>query len=165
MLLIDPETNLRAIGLSLPEFPKPVASYVPAKKVGETLLYVSGQIPTRQGTLIASGLVGGTVSVEQAQECARVCVLNGLAAIKGVIGNLRMVKSVIRIGVYVACGPAFTDHPKVANGASDVLEKAFAEAGKHARVSMGASSLPLGAPVEVEMLVELFDQSKSPYSN
>lgn len=148
------EARLNELGLSLPVAPKPVASYIPTVRQGN-LVFVSGQVPLRDGALIAAGTVPGAVSIEQAQECARQCVLNGLAALKAEIGDLANIRRVIRLGVFVACEHGFTDHPKVANGASDLLVKLLGDAGKHARAAVGAPSLPLGAPVEVEFLFEV----------
>lgn len=148
------ESKLIAAGLQLPEPAKPVAAYIPSRRVG-SLLYVSGQIPMRNGQLIASGSVPGRVSIETAQECARQCVLNGLAAVKAAAGSLDAVKQVVRVGVFVCSEPGFTDQPKVANGASELLVQVFGDAGRHARAAVGSVALPLGAPVEVEFLFEL----------
>jgi enamine deaminase RidA (YjgF/YER057c/UK114 family) len=148
------ESILIAAGLHLPEPAKPVAAYIPSRRAG-SMLYISGQIPMRNGQLIASGSVPGRVSVETAQECARQCVLNGLAAVKAAAGSLDAVKQVVRVGVFVCSEPGFTDQPKVANGASELLVQVFGEAGRHARAAVGSVALPLGAPVEVEFLFEL----------
>lgn len=149
-----PEQNLIALGISLPTPAKPVASYIPTRRAGN-LLVVSGQIPFREGVLMATGAVPSAVSLEQAQECARQCVLNGLAAARAALGSLDAVRGVIRVGVFVACEPTFVDHPKVGNGASDLLVAIFGEAGRHARAAVGCPSLPLGAPVEVELMLEV----------
>ncbi len=145
--------RLQQMGLSLPPVAKPVASYIPAVLVPGgvgNLVFVSGQIPMRDGALIATGTVPGAVSLEKARDCARQCVLNGLAALNAEIGSLGRLRRVVRLGVFVACEPGFTDQPKVANGASDLLVELLGEAGRHARAAVGAPSLPLGAPVEVE---------------
>lgn len=151
-----PNTSARlaALGLVLPPPVAPVAAYIPTRTIGN-LLFVAGQIPMREGKLIATGSVPDAVSIELAQQCARQCVLNSLAAAKVALGSLDRIASVVRIGCFVSCGPAFTDHPKVANGASELLVSIFGEAGKHARAAVGSSSLPLGAPVEVEFLYEV----------
>ncbi len=141
----------------LPQPAVPVAAYVPTRKVGG-MIYVSGQIPSISGKLIAQGVVPSQVSLEQARECAGQCILNALAAAKAALadcGGLDAIRSVVRVGCFVACDPGFTDHPKVANGASDLLVAVFGEAGKHARAAVGAPSLPLGAPVEVEVIFEV----------
>lgn len=142
------------LGYVLPVAPKPVAAYIPTRRVGN-LLYVSGQVPFRDGQMLATGTVPDQVSIETAQECARQCVLNGLAAVKAALGTLDAVKSVVRVGCFVAAAAPFADHPKVANGASELLVKIFGEAGRHARAAVGAPSLPLGAPVEVEFVFEV----------
>lgn len=150
------EAILSELGLTLPEPAKPIAAYVPVVlATDERLAFVSGQVPLSAGALLASGPVPSAVSIEKAQECARQCVVNGLAALRAAVGDLDRVRRVVRVGVFVACDPGFTDHPKVANGASELLVKVFGEAGKHARAAVGAPSLPLGAPVEVEFLFEI----------
>jgi enamine deaminase RidA (YjgF/YER057c/UK114 family) len=151
---MTPESRLQALGLTLPTPPKPVAAYIPFRRSGN-LLFVSGQIPSVDGKLIASGRVPSDVSIEKAQECARRCVLNGLAVAKSAIGELANIKQVIRLGVFVACDPTFTDHPKIGNGASELLVELLGDAGRHARAAVGAPSLPLGAPVEVEFIFEV----------
>lgn len=150
----DPEAALHALGLELPAPAKPVAAYIPFRRVGN-LLFVSGQIPMRNGQLLHRGLVPRDVSLEQALECARQCTLNGLAVIKDAAGSLAAVRQFVRLGVFVACDATFTDHPKVGNGASELLVQVFGDQGRHARAAVGSSSLPLGAPVEVEFVVEL----------
>jgi enamine deaminase RidA (YjgF/YER057c/UK114 family) len=152
--MIDAESRLQALGLTLPTPSKPVAAYIPCRQVGN-LLWVAGQIPLKEGVLLATGPVGDDLSVETAAGCARQCVLNGLAAAKAHLGSLDRIKSVVRVGVFVACGAEFTQHPKVADGASELLGAVFGEAGKHARAAVGAPSLPLGACVEVELLFEV----------
>ncbi len=148
------EARLAALGHTLPEVPVPVAAYIPARVSGN-LVFVSGMIAREGGEVLHPGVVGGGVTVEQAQECARRCAMNGLAAAKGVLGTLDRITGVVRVGVFVACVPGFTDQPKVANGASDLLVAVFGEAGRHARAAVGAPSLPLGAPVEVEFVLEI----------
>lgn len=148
------ESKLIAAGFKLPEPAKPVAAYIPSRRAGN-LLYISGQVPFRDGQLIAKGSVPDTVSIETAQECARQCVLNGLAAVKAAAGSLDAVKQVVRVGVFVCCPAGFTEQPKVANGASELLVQVFGDAGRHARAAVGSIALPLGAPVEVEFLFEL----------
>lgn len=145
--------NLDRLGLTLPEPPKPVASYVPASLVCTGCqVYISGQIPMKDGQLLATGVVPHAVSLEKAQECARQCVLNGLAALKEVIGSFERLRGVIRVGVFVACDASFQGHSKVANGASDLLVELLGESGRHTRAAVGCPSLPLNAPVEVEFL-------------
>ena len=149
-----PSQRLQELGLTLPEAPKPVASYIPSKRSGN-LLYVSGQLPMRDGVLMATGTVPGAVSVETAQECARQCVLNGLAVAAAALGSIDQVASVVRVGGFVASDPGFSGQPQVINGASDLLQEVFGEAGRHARAAVGSVALPLDACVEVELLLEV----------
>ena len=149
-----PEARLAALGVKLPDAPKPVAAYVPAVRTGN-LLFVSGQIPMREGRLITQGRVPGEVSQETARECARQCALNGLAVVRAAVGTLDAVKRVVRLGVFVASEPGFHAQPQVANAASELMEQIFGEAGRHARAAVGSIDLPLGAPVEIEFLFEV----------
>jgi enamine deaminase RidA (YjgF/YER057c/UK114 family) len=148
-----PEERLAALGLSVPDVAKPVASYVPAVRSGNHV-YTSGQLPVRAGELIASGKVGETVTPEQAAACAQQCGLNALAAIRVEVPLERIVR-VVKLVVFVASAPDFTGQPAVANGASDLVGEVFGDAGRHARSAVGVAALPLDAPVEVEMLVEV----------
>jgi enamine deaminase RidA (YjgF/YER057c/UK114 family) len=150
------EKELAALGLQLPPVPAPVAAYIPARRSGNNV-YTSGQLPTKEGKLVAEGIVGSTVSPEDARKAAEVCCLNALAAIKGVIGDLDKIKTIVKATIYVASAPTFTAHPGIANGASELLMKLFGESGRHARTTIGVAVLPLGAPVEVELLVEVAD--------
>ncbi|MFM1890909.1 MAG: hypothetical protein RLZZ565_1666 [Planctomycetota bacterium] len=147
--------RLDTLGIRLPEAPKPVAAYVPWVR-SDRLLYISGQIPFREGGLLATGPVPSATSLEIAQQAARQCALNGLAvAADALDGRLDRVRRVVRIGVFVACDPDFDAHPQVANGASEFLIEVFGEAGRHARAAVGSPSLPRGASVEVELLFEV----------
>ena len=150
--MATPEEKLTSMGLSVPQVAAPVASYVPAVRTG-AYVFTSGQLPLRDGTLIATGTVGDAVTPEQATECARQCALNGLAAIRAEIGELSSVTRVVKVVVFVASASGFTGQPQVANGASELLGDVFGPAGQHARSAVGVSALPLGAPVEVEMVV------------
>jgi enamine deaminase RidA (YjgF/YER057c/UK114 family) len=118
------------------------------------LVFVSGQIPIRDGELLATGTVPDEVSLENAQTLARQCVLNGLAVLQGEIGSIDKLKRVVRLGCFVASAPGFGGQPKVANGASDLLCEIFGEAGQHARAAVGSVGLPLNVPVEIEFLFE-----------
>jgi enamine deaminase RidA (YjgF/YER057c/UK114 family) len=149
-----PEEKLAELGLSVPEVAKPVAAYIPAVRSGHHV-YTSGQLPLRDGQLIVTGKVGGEVSQEQAVECARQCALNALAAVRAEIGDLAAIKRVVKVVVFVASTPDFTGQPLVANGVSELLGEVFGEAGRHARSAVGVSVLPLDAPVEVELVVEV----------
>jgi len=150
----SPEERLEAMGLTVPEVPKPVASYLPALRTG-SYVFTSGQLPMREGQLITTGKVGGEVSVEDAVECARQCALNAIAAVRAEVGDLAQVVRVVKVVVFVASTPDFTGQAGVANGASELLGEVFAEAGRHARSAVGVAVLPLDAPVEVELLVEV----------
>lgn len=149
-----PEERLAELGLSVPEVAKPVAAYVPAVRSGNHI-FTSGQLPMREGQLIATGKVGGQVSEEEAVECARQCALNGLAAIRAELGSLSEIKRIVKVVAFVASTPDFTGQPQVANGVSELLGDVFGEAGQHARSAVGVPVLPLDAPVEVEFLVEV----------
>ncbi len=150
----DPNKRLADLGLSLPAAPKPVASYIPARRAG-SLVVVSGQIPVVDGELMAKGAVPGEVDLLTAVACARQCLLNGLAVLAAEAGSLDRLDRVVRLGCFVACDPSFTEHPKVANGASDLLLEIFGDRGRHARAAVGCPSLPLGAPVEIEFMFEV----------
>lgn len=148
------EDRLTAIGLTVPEVAKPVAAYVPAVRAGD-LVWTSGQLPTVAGELQARGKVGDEIGIPHAAELARTCALNALAAIKGVIGDLDQVVRVVKVVGYVASSPSFHDQPLVINGASELLGTAFGDAATHARSSIGVAVLPMDAPVEVEVVVQV----------
>ncbi len=152
--MTTPTKRLAELGLTLPAAPKPVAAYIPSKRSGN-LLYISGQLPMLDGALMATGTVPGAVSLEKAQECARQCVLNGLAVAAAAAGSIDNIAQVVRVGGFVASEPGFTEQPKVINGASELLQEIFGEPGRHARAAVGSVGLPLGACVEVELLLEL----------
>lgn len=149
-----PEERLGELGLTLPGVVPPVATYVPAVRNGDHV-HVSGQVPLREGRLIAVGRLGDTVSVELGYQCARQCALNALAALTAEIGDLAAVARVVKALVFVASTADFTRHPQVGDGASDLLRELFGDAGPPARSAVGVSALPLGAPVELEILAEL----------
>ncbi|NLX14669.1 MAG: RidA family protein [Phycisphaerales bacterium] len=151
---MNPQQRLAEMGLSLPPAPPPVASYVPYLQIGE-MVYISGQLPMREGTLAFTGKVGGDLSLEQGAECARAAVLNALAQVAAAVGGLEHIRRIVRLGVFVNSAPGFTDQAKVANGASDLLAAVFGEAGKHVRAAVGVNELPLNAPVEVEMIAQV----------
>jgi enamine deaminase RidA (YjgF/YER057c/UK114 family) len=150
----DPEQTLAALGITLLTPYAPVAAYLPTRRSGN-LLFIAGQIPMRDGKIMVTGSVPGQVSLEVARECARQCTLNGLAAAKVALGSLSKIRQVVRVGCFVACEAGFADHPKIANGASELLVEIFGESGRHARAAVGSSSLPLNVPVEVEFLFEV----------
>lgn len=154
------QQRLRDLGVCLPGAPKPVAAYLPAVLVGD-LVFVSGQIPLCDGTLLCRGPVPSIVSVPAAQRAARQCLLNALAVLADALdGDLERVRRIVRLGVYVACDPGFTDQPQVANGASELLVEIFGEAGRHARAAVGSIALPLGATVELELVAQVHRPSR-----
>jgi len=152
--MAHPEEKLAALGLSVPEVAKPVAAYVPALRTGN-YVFTSGQLPMRAGSLLYTGKVGAEVSVEEAVECAQQCALNAIAAVKAEIGDLALVKRIVKVVAFVASTTEFTGQPGVANGASHLFGEVFGEAGVHARSAVGVPVLPLDAPVEVELIVEV----------
>lgn len=148
------EEKIKELGFEVPEVAKPLAAYIPAKQVGN-LVMTSGQVPLVKGEIKFKGKVGKDLSEEDAIKAAQVCVLNCLAAIKSVVGDLDRVVEVEKLTVFVASNPDFTAQPKVANGASELIGKIFGEAGKHVRSAVGVVSLPLDASVEIEMIVRV----------
>jgi enamine deaminase RidA (YjgF/YER057c/UK114 family) len=149
-----PEEQLAELGLTLPGVAAPVAAYVPAVRTGN-YVYTSGQVPMVDGALAATGKVGAEIDAEQAKGLAQTCALNALAAVKAEIGDLGKVRRVVKVVGFVASAPDFTGQPGVVNGASELLGKVFGEAGIHARSAVGVAVLPLDAPVEVELVVEV----------
>ena len=150
------EDRLAELGLTLPEVVPPVAAYIPAVRSG-SWVFTSGQLPMVAGELAATGKVGAEVGAEQAKELAAACALNALAAVKSEIGDLDRVRRVVKVVGFVASAPDFTGQPGVVNGASELLGTVFGEAGVHARSAVGVASLPMDAPVEVEVIVEVAD--------
>lgn len=144
--------RLAELGLTLPAVAAPVAAYVPAVVQGN-LVYTSGQLPFVDGTLLATGKVGATVSAEDAQSYAATCVLNALAAADSVIGSLDRVTQVVKVTGFVASDPSFFGQPGVINGASNLLGQIFGDSGIHARSAVGVAVLPMDAPVEVEIVL------------
>ena len=147
------EERLAALGHEVPAVAAPVASYVPAMRSGN-LVYTSGQLPLRAGTLMGTGKVGSAITPEAATDMAAQCALNAIAAIRALVGDLDRVR-VVKVVGFVASDPGFTGQPGVINGASDLLGAAFGPAGTHARSAVGVAVLPLDAPVEVEVIAEL----------
>lgn len=145
--------RLRELGYELPGVAKPLASYVPAVRVGDQV-WTSGQLPLVEGALPLTGKVGAEVTTEQAQEQARIAALNALAAIDAEVG-LDNISRVVKIVGFVASDPAYADQPVVINGASDFIGEVFGDAGKHARSAVGVAALPKNAPVEIELIVEI----------
>jgi enamine deaminase RidA (YjgF/YER057c/UK114 family) len=148
------DDKLAELGLTLPDVAKPAGAYVPALISGN-LVFTAGQLPSIAGVLPATGKVGAEVSPEDAKQYARVCVLNGLAAAKGVIGSLDRIVKVVKVVGFVSSDPGFTGQPGVINGASELLREIFGDAGAHARSAVGVAALPLDAPVEIEFIFEI----------
>ena len=148
------EKRLKDLGISIPNAPKPAGSYVPIVLTGK-LAFVSGQIPIKDGQVVYQGKVGDTQSIDDAQEAAKLCVINGLAQIEAYCGTLDNLEKIIKISGFVNSTKDFTEHPKVINAASDLLMKIFDEKGRHSRIAIGVSSLPLNATVEIDMVVEI----------
>ena len=148
------DATLTRLGIALPPPPKPVASYVPAVLAGD-LLYLSGMLPFRDGEVVITGKLGQEVTVERGAEAARLALLNALAVVKHELGSLDRVQRIVRVVGHVASAVGFAQQPAVINGASDLLVQIFGEAGRHARVALGAAELPLHAAIEIELLVQV----------
>ncbi|MGI6631594.1 MAG: RidA family protein [Bacillota bacterium] len=148
------EQKLNELGIQLPEVAKPVAAYVPAV-VADKWVYISGQLPFRQGKLEKTGKVGKDVTLEEAYQEAKQCAVNCLAALKSVAGDLDNVEKIVKVGGFVASAPGFNDQPKVVNGASELFGQVFGEVGAHARAAVGVAELPMNACVEVELVALL----------
>lgn len=148
------ESRLSSLGITLPSVPGPFGAYVPAKRCGN-LVFVAGQLPMKDGKLLAVGQVPSRCSVEDAKAAARQCVVNALAAVRAVEPDLGRIAGVVRVGAFVSSDAKFTEQPKVANGASELLLELFGDAGRHARAAVGVNTLPLDAAVEVEFVFEL----------
>ena len=148
------EEKIKELGFNLPEAPKPVAAYIPALEVNN-MVFTAGHIPSIAGELLFKGKIGKEVTLMEGQRAAETCILNCLAAIKGVTGNLDKIERIIKLTVFVNSSEGFTDQPKVANGASELLIKIFGEKGKHVRSAVGVNELPLNAAVEVEMICQI----------
>jgi len=148
------EKRIEELGLVLPPPSKPVASYVSTLLV-DTNVFISGLLPMRDGALIAKGKVGGEVTLDAAVECAKQCALMAIANLKDALGDLDRVRQISRVNGFVASAPSFIDHPKVMNGASDLLFSVFGDAGKHTRIAVGAASLPLDSPLMIDLIVKV----------
>ncbi|MCY4612846.1 MAG: RidA family protein [Nitrospira sp.] len=148
------EQRVTSLGLTLPAPPQPVATYVPSVQVGD-LLFVSGVVPSRDGQIVFQGKVGRDLSKEEGYEAAKVSLLNALANVRQAAGSLDQVKRIVKMTGYVASHEGFREQPYVINGASDLLVAIFGEAGRHARAAVGVAELPLGVPVELELIVQL----------
>lgn len=148
------EDRLRELGIELPPLPAPVASYVPVVVSG-SLAYVSGQVAMAEGKLLWTGKLGADLDLAAGAEAAKRCALQALSALRAELGSLDRVRRIVKVSVFVASDRGFTDQPKVANGASDLLVQVFGDPGRHARAAVGVAELPLGGPVEVEVVAEV----------
>jgi len=151
---VGAEDRLRELGIQLPPTARPVASYVPVVVAGG-FAFVSGQVPLEEGAPSSTGKLGRELDVAGGADAARRCALQALAALRDALGSLDRVTRIVRVGVFVASVEGFTDQPKVGNGASDLFVEVFGEAGRHARAAVGVAELPLGVPVEVEVLAQV----------
>jgi enamine deaminase RidA (YjgF/YER057c/UK114 family) len=150
---VSASSRLAELGFVLPPVATPAGAYLPAVRSG-SLVFTAGQIPLVDGALAATGKLGAEIDIEHGCELARICALNALAAVDGLVGLDAVVRVVKAVG-FVASAPGFTAHPTVLNGASELLGEVFGAAGKHARSAVGVAELPLGAPVEIELIVEV----------
>ncbi len=149
------ETNLARMGIALPVAPRPVASYVPFVRTG-SLVFISGQLPSKDGHVLFQGCVPTRQTVAQAQQAARLAAINAIAVLRDAChGDWAHFRRIVKLGVFVACESDFDRQPLVANGASDLLVEIFGEAGRHARAAVGTNTLPLGSTVEVELIAEI----------
>jgi enamine deaminase RidA (YjgF/YER057c/UK114 family) len=148
------EKKLSELGISLPPAAMPVGAYVAAVRTGD-LIFTAGQLPLRDGELIAAGKVPADIDIESGQAAARQAALNALAALKAEVGSLDAVVRIVRVNCFVNSSAGFTDQAKIANGASEVLRDIFGDAGVHTRCAIGAAELPLNAPVELDLIVEV----------
>ena len=148
------EEKIAQLGFSIPAAPKTLASYIPAIRTDD-LVFTAGQLPMKDGRLAYKGKLGKELTEEDGKKAAQVCALNCLSVIKGEIGNLDNISNVIKLTVFVSSAEGFINHPQVANGASDLIKEIFGENGKHVRSAVGVAELPLGAPVEIEMIVKV----------
>lgn len=147
------EAKAKELGLTIPPAAAPAAAYIPAVQSGN-LVFVSGQLPSENGQLV-KGILGKELDVEAGYQAARLCAINCLGAVKSLVGSLDRVVRIVKVTGFVAAAPEFTDHPKVINGASELMQQIFGDQGMHARAAIGMASLPLGVAVEVEMIVEV----------
>lgn len=148
------DEQLKSLNITLPSPPKPAGAYIPVVRSDRTM-YVSGQIPIEDGKIAFKGKVPSIQSLEQAQNAAKICVINALAQLKSELGSLDKISKILRVSGFVNSDPDFTDQPKVINAASDLLFEIFGEKGQHSRIAVGVASLPLGSTVEIDMIVEI----------
>lgn len=154
----DPETKIKELGLTLPQAPRPVASYIPTLIISN-LLFTSGTLPLQDGKVIYTGKMGEkNNTIETGYEASKIATLNSLSAVKEALGTLKKIKRIVKVTGYVNSSAGFTDQPKVINGASDLLVKIFGEAGRHVRSAIGVSELPLNALVEIEFIYQIIEK-------
>jgi enamine deaminase RidA (YjgF/YER057c/UK114 family) len=151
---MKPSDRLKALAIELPPVSGPFGAYVPVKRVGN-LLYVAGQLPMKDGKLLATGQVPSRTDIETARQAARQCVINALGAIQSIEKSVDIITGVVRVGVFVSSDVGFTQQPQVANGASELLLELFGEPGRHVRAAVGVNTLPLDACVEVEIIFQV----------
>ena len=152
--MVTYEKRIKELGIKLPEVPKPVAAYIPAKKV-DNLVFCSGQGPVKEGKFVYVGKVDSEMTIEEGYKAARICALNCLAAVKSLVGDLDKIDEIVQVRGFVNSAPNFERQPEVINGASEFLEQIFGEKGKHARCALGTSNLPGNITVELEMIVKV----------
>ncbi len=148
------EEKIKELGYELPEAPKPLAAYVPALSIND-LIFTSGQLPSIKGELKFKGKIGAELDIEDGAKAAEICALNCLSVIKSITGSLDKIEQIVKLTAFVNSADYFTDQPKVANGASELLGKIFGSKGKHVRSAVGVNELPLNAPIEIEMIVKV----------
>lgn len=148
------DKKIESLNITLPTPPKPAGAYIPVVITGQ-IVYVSGQIPIKDGKIAYQGKVPSEQSLENAQEAAKLCVINALAQLKLKLGNLEKISKILRVSGFVNTEPSFTEHPKVINAASNLLFEIFGEKGQHSRIAIGVASLPFDATVEIDMVVEI----------
>ena len=151
---MTPENKLKELGITLPDLPRPLGSYLPFVRTGN-LVYLSGMLPLKEGKLVAAGRAGEAVALDEAVLAARIAAINGLAVLKAAIGNLDQIRRCVKITGFVASAQDFIDQPKVINGASDLLLEVFGDRGRHARAAVGVHILPMNSPVEIEFIFEV----------
>ena len=148
------DEKLASLNITLPDPPKPAGSYVPVMIAGR-LVFVSGQIPLKEGKVQYFGKVSKDISVEEAQKAAKLCIINALAHLKNELGNLDKISKIIRVSGYVNSTPEFVEHPRVINAASDLLYEIFGSRSQHSRIAIGVASLPLNSCVEIDVVAEI----------
>jgi enamine deaminase RidA (YjgF/YER057c/UK114 family) len=151
---VDVDSRLAELGIELPEVGTPIASYIPIVTSG-SLAFVSGQVPAEGGRPLWTGRLGDSVQIEDGQQAARTCALRALAVLREGLGSLDRVRRIVKLTVFVASAPDFVQQPTVANAASELFQEVFGEAGRHARSAVGVAALPLGVPVELELIAEI----------